>query len=107
MGSSAWILHNPEMFVVEQFLRNQELLETNWRVATHVSPRILVAPISDLELLELVVLRDGLFAAHYSHDIICEAEISEDMQMWVPPSAHYRVESLCLRKTQGSWLHLI
>jgi hypothetical protein len=40
-----------------------------------------VAPISDLELLELVVLRDGLFAAHYSHDIICEAEISEDMQM--------------------------
>jgi hypothetical protein len=74
VGSSAWIPHDPEMFFVEQFLRNRELLEMNRRFATHVSPRILVAPIGDLELLELVALRDALFATHYSHDIICEAE---------------------------------
>jgi hypothetical protein len=67
------------MFVVEQFLRNRELLETSRRFATHVSPRILVAPIGNSELLELVALGDALFAAHYSHDIICEAEPCEDM----------------------------
>jgi hypothetical protein len=87
VGSLAWIPHNSEMFVVEQFLRNRELLETSRRFATHVSLRILVAPISDLELLELVALRDALFAAHYSHNIICETEPCEDMQTWVPPSA--------------------
>jgi hypothetical protein len=75
------------MFIVELFLRNQELLETSRRFATDVSPQILVASIGDLELLELVALRDALFAAHYSHDIICEAEPCEDMQTWVPPSA--------------------
>jgi hypothetical protein len=79
VGSLAWILHDPEMFVVEQFLCNRELLETSRRFATHVSPRILVAPIGDLELLELVALRDALFGAYYNHDIICEAEPCEDM----------------------------
>jgi hypothetical protein len=87
VGSLAWIPHDPEMFIVEQFLHNRELLETSRRFATQVSPRILVAPIGDLELLELVALRDALFAVYYSHDIICDAEPCEDMQMWVPPSA--------------------
>jgi hypothetical protein len=64
-----------------------KLLETSRRFATHIWPRILVAPISNLELLELVALRDALFAAHYSHDIICEAEPYEDMQTLMPPSA--------------------
>jgi hypothetical protein len=50
LGSSAWIPHDPEMFVVEQFLRNRELLETSQRFATHVFLQILVAPIGDLEL---------------------------------------------------------
>jgi hypothetical protein len=87
VGSLVWILHDVEMFVVEPFLCNRELLETSRRFVTHVSPRILVAPISDLELFELVALRDALFAAHYSHDIICEAESCKDMQTWVPPLA--------------------
>jgi hypothetical protein len=69
VASTGWIGNNPRSYIACCFRQNFELLRTSRKLVVHMSPRLVRAPLEELNQVELQILRDMLQTSRFELEL--------------------------------------